>query len=97
MGALGPGVGLTLPPELHWRRRQRSSRPCTASDPFTPTPIAAQLNVLHSPLLEELAAAAQEWRPSLVYVYGGAPGSKEEIQAQTVGPLACLLDQQSGE
>lgn len=57
-----------------------------------PTP--AQLHVLRSPTLDEVAAQARERRPTAVYVYGGSPGRSEDVERQAVAPLGLLLDEQ---
>lgn len=50
--------------------------------------------MLRTPTLDELAAAAKDFGPTAVYVYGGTPGRSEDVERQSVAPLGLLLDEQ---
>lgn len=53
--------------------------------------------MLRAESLGVLAAHAQAWRPHIVYLHGGTPGHRGDIETQAVAPLACLQDKQGAQ
>lgn len=68
----------------------------TQPHPSPPPPLLpllhTQLHVLRSPSMSEVSKALSDWKPTHVYLFGGVPGGREDVQAQAIGPFPLLLN-----